>query len=92
MKNFEFGALCSVGEALQVLAQHRIIAARAMTDSERVGAMIEEIRSIVVLSNAVSPSARHEIEQALDNLEHVCACLCPQEPAPVPPGLEGFRP
>jgi hypothetical protein len=92
MKNFEFGALCSVGEALQVLAQHRIIAARAMTDSERVGAMIEEIRSIVVLSNAVSPADRHGIEQALDNLEHV-ACLCLQEPAPVPPaGLGDFQP
>jgi predicted AAA+ superfamily ATPase len=92
MKNFELDALCSVGEALQALAQHRILAVREMTDSERVEAMIEEIRSIVVLSNAVSPSERHEIEQALDNLEHV-ACLCLQEPAPVPPaGLGDFQP
>jgi hypothetical protein len=86
------GALCSIGEALQVLAQHRILAVREMTDSERVEARIEEIRSIVVLSNTVSPSERHEIEQALDNLEHVCVRLLPQDPAPVPPGLEDFRP
>lgn len=92
MKNLELEALCSVGEALQVLAQHRILAVREMTDSERVEARIEEIRSIVALSNAVSPAERDGIEQALAALECASACLCPQGSAPVPPGLEDFQP
>lgn len=67
------------------------LAVRAMTECEAVENRIEEMRYIAAISDSLNRAQRNQIEAVLDNLERACACLCPQEPAPVPPGLEDFQ-
>lgn len=92
MSQEEFYARQAVGEALQVLAQHRIISARKMTDGERVEGLIEEIRAIVMLSDALTRDECAAIERAVDALELAASPFWPAPPVVSPPGLEDFQP
>jgi hypothetical protein len=91
MSKEEFYAQQAVGEALQVLRQHRILAVREMTEGERVLALTEEIRSIAILSRAITKGDRAAIERAVDDLERACAPFWPAPPREIPPGMEGFQ-
>lgn len=84
------GGMIEVNTALYTLSRHRIYA-RPLSDAEFVESRIEELRFVFSSSDLLTRDQKAGIEKLLVELERVTSILSPQEPPPVPPGLEDFN-